>query len=237
MVYSRIRRLRQIIIGQGIVAVIITITALSLLFYAQGYRLNLKDMSVIKTGILVLESLPAQANVFVDGKILKTKTPIGQSLHPGSYNVSVEKDGYMPWYKKVAVQPEFISSFNDIVLFKKEVKPFEITDQAKITLVNSNSDFTQRQDGKLIFNDYELWIDNTLVTRFSEPISNAIWYPGYGYIIFQQKNEIRAIDKDGQNNTLLITLSSNNPTRFVLGNKGQELYYFDNGSYKEAIIR
>ena len=237
MIYSRIKRLRQIIIGQGIVATIITLTALILLFYAQGYRLNIKNMSVIKTGILVLESLPNQASVFVDGEIQKNKTPIGQSLTPGDYNVSVEKHGYRPWYKKVSVQAEYISSFNDIVLFKKEIEPFVTADNEKITLVNSDADFPLKQDGKLIFNNYELWVDNRLVTRFSEPISNAIWYPGYGYIIFQQKNEIRAIDKDGQNNTLLITLENNNPTRFVLGNKGQEIYFFDNGAYKEAMIR
>jgi hypothetical protein len=88
-----------------------------------------------------------------------------------------------------------------------------------------------------VSNGYEIWVGEKLVTRFSEPILNVSWYPDLSHIIFQEGNEIRVIDKNGKNDTLLIKMNQSGPARFTVGGKGEELYFVDNGKYKVAKIR
>jgi hypothetical protein len=99
-------------------------------------------------------------------------------------------------------------------------------------------DLAQKNNSGLTNQGYEIWNNNTLITRFSEPVSKAIWYTSdQDHIVFQQGNEIRVIELSGSNDTLLVTLSSGNPASFILNDKGDRLYFKDGDSYKVAEIR
>lgn len=236
---SRSKRIPKIILGQLLAIAIMVFLGISILFYAEGYRVNWKTLKIIKTGVIYLSSYPKQADVYLDGVIENKKTPFTKSLLPGYYYVAIKKEGYQDWYSSFKIEKGLVRSYKSLALFKSEIKPEALTDQGKIDLINSPSDdlINPSGDRLLVNNDYEIWQGNNLITRFSEPISGARWYSDQEHIFFQQSNEIRIIDKDGNNNILLITLKAANPTNFAISSNGSELYFYDSDGYYFATIR
>jgi len=215
------------------------ILAFSVLFFAEGYRLNLTNMKVVKTGILFLSSDPRGATIYLNDKILDDKTPNAQNLSAGNYNAKIEMPGYKTWSAAFKVNAGLVTEFDQIVLFKENPDVSNLTDQRKIELLNSPVDFLAGTNEKnsLIDNGYEIWQNNNLVTRFSTPINNVVWYPDMKHILYQQGKEIRVIEISGINDTLLTTLSTETPIHFTVNNRGDELYFLDNSQYKVAKIR
>ena len=95
----------------------------------------------------------------------------------------------------------------------------------------------KNSDGNLSFNDHEIWVGNTLVTRLSNQISGVIWYPGSQYLAYQQGDEIRIIEQNGTNDVLLVKLSSSDKSNFIFSWDGSALLYKDGVAYKRAIIK
>lgn len=236
---SRTKQLPRIIISQTIVGLIMFVFAMFILFFAQGYRFNWKSMKVIKTGIIYVVSDPKDAQVYINGKLMEEKTPFSENLTPGKYIAEVRKDGYQPWYSGFKIEEEFVTEFKPIVLFKEDIKIEDLTDKRKIELLNSPIDTLAliKDDNNLSHNDYEIWADNNLVTRFSEPIQKVVWYPDLAHIIYQKGKEIRIIEKNGSNDTLLVTLTQGDSTIFLTNNRGDELYFSDNNQYKVAYLK
>jgi hypothetical protein len=157
---------------------------------------------------------------------------------PGYYNIEISKDGYTAWDQSVMVKSEFVENFKNVVLFKANPEIKTLTDQRLTNQLNSPIDtLAVKKSGDLYYSSYELWVSGDLVTRFSEPISKAIWYPDKEHIIYQQSKEIRIIELIGTNDTLLVTLGDSNSTNFIINDKGDQLFYKDGGEYKVANIR
>ena len=55
------------------------------------------------TGVLFVDSRPAAANVYVDGKLVGTTPVQVENVEPGSHVVRLERDGYGPWSSAVRV--------------------------------------------------------------------------------------------------------------------------------------
>jgi hypothetical protein len=86
------------------------------IFYARGYRLDLKTLKFLPKGILVVKSNPTGAQIFID-RTLKGATDSNFSLSPATYDLEVKKNGYLPWYKRVTIEKEAVTQIN-ISLFK-----------------------------------------------------------------------------------------------------------------------
>lgn len=77
--------------------------------YGRGYRLNLKKPTeLLPTGIVTATSDPVAAQVLVDGQ-LKTATNNSFNLPPDWYTVTIRKEGYQPWEKRLRVQGEVVT--------------------------------------------------------------------------------------------------------------------------------
>jgi hypothetical protein len=76
--------------------------------YARGYRFDWKNFRFNPKGLLVLKSEPTGAQIFIDGE-LKTATDATVSISPGTYDVSVRKDGYITWNKRLAIEKEVVT--------------------------------------------------------------------------------------------------------------------------------
>lgn len=112
------------------------------LLYASGYKIDFKNPAgfnlIEKTGMIMIETDPAQAEIFVNGKIQKPfltnllsdqeniiKTPAKiKGLLPEEYEVRLELPGYWSWNKKINVYPGQISHIQDVKLFKKTLPLF-----------------------------------------------------------------------------------------------------------------
>lgn len=87
---------------------VVSILGYFLSYWAKGYRLDLKTFKFIPNGILVIKSNPDGAQVFINGE-LKTATNATINLSPNTYDVSVRKDGYLDWNKRLTVQKEVVT--------------------------------------------------------------------------------------------------------------------------------
>ncbi len=118
----------------------VTITPLVSL-YAAGYKFSFSGKILQKTGMLIIDSSPDGAKIFIDGEpqqkfinemrskilnstkdqnILTTPAKI-KGLIPGEYLIRIEKDGYWSWEKKLEIKPGNSTFAEDIVIFKNNL--------------------------------------------------------------------------------------------------------------------
>ena len=77
-------------------------------FYARGYRFNWQQFKFSPNGLFVAKSEPTGAQIFINGD-LKTATDATVSLSPGTYDVTVRKDGYIAWEKRLQIEKEVVT--------------------------------------------------------------------------------------------------------------------------------
>jgi hypothetical protein len=235
----RTRLIIKIIFGQLLVGLLISAIAIVVLLYAQGNRINFVRMKVIKTGLVSIEFLPKDANVYVNNKRVDVKNSLAKNLSPGSYYIQIEKSDYTTWQTQLHIESESVTVFSNVLLFKKEPLIEALIDERKISLLkNPNEDLIGKNTiAGLFSNNYEIWVDNQVIARYSTPISRVSWYSDNAHILFQQGDSIHIIEASGQNDTSLVKLNSDAPTKFVASSDGTELYFIDNSVYKVAHIR
>jgi hypothetical protein len=90
------------------------------ILYAQGYRYSFADAHFSRTGAVSLRA-NVQASVLVNGEVKNTTSFLTNSasvggLLPGTYIISVQKEGYSKWQKKVVVLEGFVQDFSHILL-------------------------------------------------------------------------------------------------------------------------
>jgi len=238
MYFRRTNYFFQIVSAQLGVGLMITLTALAIVCYAEGYRFNYRNLKFVKTGIIALQSQPKDVAVYLNGKIKSKKTNFSTAVLSGTYDLLIKKEGYVDWSLRAKVEPELVSSYKNIILFKTNPVTSELTDRDKIDQIWLPTDVLARNSSDtLVYSNHEIWIGTNLVARFSNQVYRAIWFPGGTHIVYQSGKEIRVIERAGTNDTLLVTLSEDKPSTFIVGSRGQELYFIDSGQYRIATIR
>jgi hypothetical protein len=94
-------------------ALVIIVGSFVAIRFAQGYRfsLNQKKAMVHGTGLLVANSFPSGAEIYVDDKLVGA-TDDTIYLEPNTYKVEIKKDGYTPWMKKLKIEAELVTQTN-----------------------------------------------------------------------------------------------------------------------------
>lgn len=147
------------------------IAAPLLIFYTAGYRYNFKKAEIERTGALVLDSDPANAEVWIKGKKSKYQTEARiNNLKPGEYDIELRKNGYFPWRKKFNIRGQETAFAENIYLFpdqpatkilSSKIKDFSFSPQGGYAVyihADFNQDYLylfnlQNADSALIFND------------------------------------------------------------------------------------
>lgn len=109
-------------------------------FYARGYRFDTKLFKFQPNGILVIKSDPDGAQIFINGE-LKTATNASISIAPGTYDVSVQKEGYLTWQKRLEIKKEIVTEA-DAQLFRNVPSLSAITFSGVVSPLPSD-DFTK----------------------------------------------------------------------------------------------
>ncbi|OGM15221.1 hypothetical protein A2V56_04225 [Candidatus Woesebacteria bacterium RBG_19FT_COMBO_42_9] len=91
-----------------ITLIVVGVLGLFVSLYARGYRFDIKTFKFSPNGLLVVESDPSGAQVFVNGELVNaTDTTI--SLSPGTYDIEFRKEGYITWGKRLEIQKEIVT--------------------------------------------------------------------------------------------------------------------------------
>lgn len=107
--------------------VLLVITAAIVIYTAQGYFFDFKTGKIKKQGIIVIRSIPKNANVYLDGKFKKNKTQYSIPLFPGAYEVKVKNEKYSTWTKRVNVESGVATMLDYVFLVLKNRTPEPVT--------------------------------------------------------------------------------------------------------------
>lgn len=207
-----------------VVAFVISGTFVAIKF-TQGYRFDFSSKTIMPTGMLAVNSTPAGAQVFIDGK-LKTATDSTFSLPPDEYLVEIKKAGFFPWQKKLSVEKELVTQANALLFpqvpdlkpltFNGVEKPKVSPDGSKIVY---NIPFPDTQAGlwvldlgSFLFNiskePKQIAKSKAGVVDFSE--LNYLWTPDSRQILVENNEEKYLLDSSQLNQAgALIDVSAN----------------------------
>lgn len=216
-------------------AIIILVSAY-LILIANGYKIHYQTKSIQKTGMIYLKSQPKDADVYINDKLADSKTPfkLGE-IFADRYHAKISKEGYWDWQKTFNVEVGKTSSNEYIQLFLKEPQVMPTTDEEKKSFANLLQDWPAK--GLEIKNTSEIWFNDVYITRFSQEIKNLTWHTDLKHIIFQINKEILIMEPDGANVTRLISLESDQKSRFLIIDNGKMLFYQDGDQIKKAKIQ
>jgi hypothetical protein len=102
-----IPKIRGVLISIVTICVILG-TSIALIAYGRGYRLDVIGKSISPTGLIAATSDPTGAQVIINGE-LETATNNTITIGPGWYDVTITKEGFQPWQKKLRVQGEIVA--------------------------------------------------------------------------------------------------------------------------------
>ncbi|OGH16198.1 MAG: hypothetical protein A3C30_02595 [Candidatus Levybacteria bacterium RIFCSPHIGHO2_02_FULL_40_18] len=107
--------MKRILISGILIGLFITLGSIAAILYATGYRISLNGGSdgkiIAGTGLLVATSRPDGARLLINNN-LTTATNNTINLKPGEYDARIEKDGYLPWSKKIIIKNGLVSEAN-----------------------------------------------------------------------------------------------------------------------------
>jgi len=203
-----------------------------LVLTASGFRFNPASRRLVKTAYLRIRSEPRQVEVYLNGKLIATKTPVEHKrLLPGSYDLKLEKPGFYTWGKTINLIPSQAILLTEIALFRSAapVEPASASEASELSSVKKSDD--------LYFQDGEIFTADFLVTRLSRDVLAVTWYPGKHYVVYQVGREIRTVEIDGSNDFKLVELGSDKPSVFQFSGDGERLIFQDGDKVKKLTLR
>lgn len=123
-----------------LVAAVIAGGTLLLVSYGQGYSYDFKNHKFVSNGLLILGSTPNGARLTIDGKVTRKVTPYRSTMRVGRYNVTLTKDGYRPWSKRVNIVASEVVNLALIIMVPEKLRTAVITDTVDATSLIASSD-------------------------------------------------------------------------------------------------
>jgi len=98
------------------------------MFFAQGYRIDIGNRNLEQTGILTVNSLPEGALIFLNEIPQDVTDNSIQGLKPGTYDLRLEKEGYQSWTRTVEISVGRVTQHTALLIsLFPEIKPLTLT--------------------------------------------------------------------------------------------------------------
>lgn len=216
-------------------SLLVIFVAVYLLLIANGYKINYKNRSIQKTGMIYIESQVEDVKIYINEILESEKSPFKKGdLDTGRYDIRVSSDGYQSWLKTAFVSQGQTEAYDNIILFLINPVPIDVGENEKSSLTLMVEDWPPK--GLEIKNDSEVWFNDVFITRFSKSVKQLSWHTDLKHIFVQVADTIVIMEPDGTNVTNLVKLGSDQPSKFIVLNNGQELLYQDGEQVKKVRI-
>ena len=118
-----------------LVVVLILFAAAVAIFWARGFKPNLKNGSIDRTGLIVATSVPTGAQVYLDDRLTSATNTNIAFLDPKTYKLKIEKEGYTTWQKQIEVKADLATEVKALLFpVAPEIKPLSSTGAANPVL-------------------------------------------------------------------------------------------------------
>jgi hypothetical protein len=200
--------------------------------FANGYKFFFNGGKIYfkKTGMIIVNTKPTNAEIYLDDKKTGNKTTIPflsvklANIKPGKHKLEIKKTGYQSWSKTVEIRPSLVNWSNYILLFPENLKPLkmgELQDYRFIT-VSKNSRY-------YLFLKTNVSLQNELYTYdVSNKKTRKIWpsnqLPSESWL---QNPQILSADFNSDSKKVLLSLKDGSGSRSfdILDISGQETVY------------
>jgi hypothetical protein len=113
---KRRRHKIRLIVGYFILGTAILLTALILLYQANGYGFG-KNGQIIQNGLVFVSSTPSPATIELNGVASGSTTNTRLELPAGQYTLKLTRPGYRSWVRAIGVDGDSVESFTYPFLF------------------------------------------------------------------------------------------------------------------------
>ncbi len=237
------------------ISVIVTITTL----FMMGYRLdngNLEQYSLIQ-----FSSTPSGATVSVDGAIVGSKTPTKQSVTQGEHQITIWRDGYEKWTKKINIKIGTVKWLNYALLVpnKLTVESLVKFDSMHASLASPKGDviIVAKYNDRPVFELVDITADKiktktiTLSNDAYTPSDNGSsnhefnlvkWDGGGRYVLvehkYNQTSEWLVVDTQDVKTSKNITKTFNIAISDIVfdGTSGNKFYVQDSGDIRKLDL-
>lgn len=118
-----------------VIAAAILIIGLAAIFWARGFKPNLKTASFSRTGLIVAKSDPAGAQVYLNDRLTAVTDTNITFLDPGTYKVRIQKDGYSTWEKSIDIKADLAEEIEALLFpLAPQISPMTATGAHNPTL-------------------------------------------------------------------------------------------------------
>ncbi len=104
--------------------IVFLILAPVIVLYVRGITYDFTKKAFVTTGILAMRLEPKDANVYLNNKLKRESSGDIKFILPGEYDVTVKKDGYFSWSKRLSVESGQVAwgspAYNKIYLLLKD---------------------------------------------------------------------------------------------------------------------
>ncbi len=222
------------------------------IMYSLGYKLDIQELKLQKTGGFFIKIDYKSYDIYINDKLKKgveesifsQQGVLIPNLIPKTYKVTIKKDGYIPWEKRLQVKSGLVTEIKNITLIPKNLQ---------LKLIDKNVDDFILSDSK---NQIAYKKENFLYIKNTESESNEIKkikipeenlsffdFPNKNTLFLKNKDKIYKIDANTKNiysinipgNTKKIKVDSNN-TNFVYILFENDLFKIDIQNNKKEKI-
>ncbi len=154
-----------------------------IIFYAMGYRGK-------PVGVAIIEATPPKATVEVNGQVYGTLPRSIPNLLPGLATIRVTKKGYIPWEKKMEIQPTAATSVRSIRLFPSQFDRDVIVQDSKVFATSPTSSLiasVNTANNLILINDTTSTVTQPIKLS-SSPVA-ITWSPDGTYILVELPNK------------------------------------------------
>ncbi|HLD28445.1 MAG TPA: PEGA domain-containing protein [Patescibacteria group bacterium] len=185
--------------------IIFLILAPAAILYTQGFRYNFHYSRVQKTGIMIISSMPRRAQISLNGTVYdKDTTPTKvENMLPGDYEITLTKEGYHNWNKKLPIYENNTTFAEDVILWKDDY-PVSISQ-------TTSTDWLASPDNSKI-----AYISNNQVVFF-DTTNNSFVYPADS----QKLNKIKILGWSNTSKKIIIKNQMADITSYFVINSEQ----------------
>ncbi len=129
------------------------------LFYSFGYKYDIKEKEAIRTGAIIIKSIPEDVDIYINDDFFENSNVLNtlltgyvkiENLNSGGYNVKIKKDEYFDWEKNINVNGGYITELKNIVLLKNNYEKNILLDDIEINL-NTNNIWSNDGKDKVVY--------------------------------------------------------------------------------------
>lgn len=136
------RRKKKIlrVIAYGITLTLTVLTTVLLLYIALGYRLDRESGNVVRSGLLLVDSKPEAAAIYINNEQKDNEAPGRFVLSAGDYDLRLTRAGYREWNKKVSVVASGVREVNYPLLIPENLKTTTMVESPDLDMISQSLD-------------------------------------------------------------------------------------------------